>query len=182
MAITKSNSNILMIFTFLEKFKELLLKHFFQIDQDTIRQNMIMVYEIMDEMMDNGYPQNTDEKLLKNYIKTANIMKGSKRKKKRKQQELVKAMTSSIPWRQGKFKYGKNESYLDVIEKINMVISQSGQVLKSEVEGVLHMKCRLSGTPELVLGLNDKKFFDLNHDKKKGTNKKTVDISDIKFH
>ena len=41
------------------------------------------------------------------------------------------------------------------------------------------MKCRLSGTPELVLGLNDKKFFDINHHY---TTKKTVDISDIKFH
>lgn len=35
-------------------------------------------------------------------------------------------MVSSIPWRTGKFKYSKNEAYLDVIEKINMVISGNG--------------------------------------------------------
>ena len=71
-------------------------------------------------------------------------------------------MVSVIPWRTGKYKYSKNEAYLDVIEKINMVITANGQVLKSEVEGTLHMKCRLSGMPELILGLNDKKFFDIN--------------------
>ena len=53
-------------------------------------------------------------------------------------------------------------------------------MLKSEVEGTLHMKCKLSGMPELVLGLNDKKFFDIN--KASSTSKKTVDIQDIKFH
>lgn len=33
--------------------------------------------------------------------------------------------------------------------------------------------------PELILGLNDKKFFDIN---KSSTSRKTVDIQDIKFH
>ena len=46
--------------------------------------------------------------------------------------------------------------------------------MKSEVEGTLHMKCTLSGMPELVLGLNDKKFFDIN--KTSTTSRKTVDI------
>lgn len=83
-------------------------------------------------------------------------------------------MVSSTPWRTGKFKYSKNEAYIDVIEKVNMVISGTGQVLKSEVDGTLHMKCKLSGMPEVCLGLNDKKFFEIN--KNNQTNKKTVDI------
>lgn len=80
----------------------------------------------------------------------------------KKEKEIVEGMVSSIPWRTGKYKYGKNEAYLDVIEKVNMTISGSGQVLKSEVEGTLRMKCRLSGMPEVFLGLNDKKFFEVN--------------------
>ena len=89
-------------------------------------------------------------------------------------------MVSAIPWRTGTYKYSKNEAYLDVIEKINMVITSTGQVLQSEVEGILRMKCKLSGMPELMLGLNDKKFFDIH--KESSTSKKTVDIQDIKFH
>lgn len=71
-------------------------------------------------------------------------------------------MASNIPWWTGTYNYTKNEAFLDVIEKVNMVIGQDGLVLKSDVEGTLHMKCRLSGMPEVILGLNDKKFFDLN--------------------
>lgn len=61
-----------------------------------------------------------------------------------------------------------------------MVISGNGQVLKSEVDGTLHMKCQLSGMPEVFLGLNDKKFFEMNQNSQ--TSKKTVDIQDLKFH
>lgn len=61
-----------------------------------------------------------------------------------------------------------------------MTINSNGTVLNSEVEGTLHMKCKLSGMPELILGLNDKKFFDLNPNT--NNSRKTVDIQDIKFH
>ena len=80
----------------------------------------------------------------------------------KREKEIVEGMVSSIPWRTGKYKYSKNEAFIDVIEKVKMVISVNGQVLKSEVDGTLHMKCRLSGMPEVFLGLNDKKFFEMN--------------------
>lgn len=44
----------------------------------------------------------------------------------KKEKEIVEGMTSSIPWRTGTYKYSKNEAYIDVIEKINMVISGTG--------------------------------------------------------
>lgn len=41
------------------------------------------------------------------------------------------------------------------------------------------MKCHLSGMPDLILGLNDKKFFDMTG---RNTRRRVVDIEDIKFH
>lgn len=181
LAVTKSNTNAMMIYAFLESFKQLLVEYLVNLEAETVRDNVIMIYELMDEIVDNGYPQNTDFKLLQKYIKTtANLSKTSKKKLKRGEQELAAAMTSVIPWRSGNYKYSKNEVFLDVIEKINMVISANGQVIKSEVEGNLRMNCRLTGMPELLLGINDKKFFDINQTS--STGKKTVDIQDIKFH
>ena len=181
LAVTKSNTNAMMIYAFLESFKQLLIEYLVNLEAETVRDNVIMIYELMDEIVDNGYPQNTDFKLLQKYIKTtANLSKTSKKKLKRGEQELAQAMTSVIPWRSGTYKYNKNEVFLDVIEKINMVISANGQVIKSEVEGNLRMNCRLTGMPELLLGINDKKFFDINQTS--ATSKKTVDIQDIKFH
>ena len=182
LALSSGDSNAIMIFAFLESLKQLLQECFVNLEADSVRENTILIYELLDEVMDNGYPQITDFKLLKKYITTtANVLKESKSRRKKKETEIAQAMTSSIPWRTGAYKYSKNEAYLDVIERINMVISASGQVLKSEVEGVLHMRCRLSGMPELILGLNDKKFFDLNQETN-STSRKTVDIQDIKFH
>lgn len=35
-----------------------------------MRDNFVIIYELLDEMMDNGYPQTTDNKILKGFIKT----------------------------------------------------------------------------------------------------------------
>jgi len=92
---------------------------------------------------------------------------------------MALSLSSNIPWRPGTYKYTRNEAYLDVIEKVNMLVGHNGQVIRSEVEGKLRMRCYLSGMPELVLCLNDKKFFDMSG---KTTKRRVVDIEDIKFH
>lgn len=181
LAASRSKANALLIFSFLESFRRLLADYLISLEADTVRDNTIMIYELMDEIVDNGHPTTTDFKLLQKHIKThANLAKGGKKKQKRRGLELAQAMASAVPWRSGKYKYGKNEVFLDVVEKINMVITTNGRVLKSEVEGSLKMNSRLSGMPELLLGINDKKFFDIN--RTASTGKKTVDIQDIKFH
>lgn len=49
---------------------------------------------------------------------------------------------------------------LDVFEKLNMLIGNEGNVIKSEIIGCVKVKCSLSGMPELRLGLNDKAYFE----------------------
>ena len=182
LALATNDANALMIFSFLESLKGLLQECVGSLETESVRDNSILIYELLDEIMDNGYPQTTDFKILKKYITSkATIFKESKKKRAKKESEIVQGMTGLIPWRSGTYKYSKNEVYLDTIEKVNMVLTTSGQVVKSEVEGVLRMKCHLSGMPELLLGLNDKRFFDLNNQTNAST-KKTVDIQDIKFH
>ncbi len=63
---------------------------------------------------------------MKKYIKSTAKVSKSSRKRIKKDKEIVDGMVSAIPWRTGKYKYSKNEAYLDVIEKINMVITASG--------------------------------------------------------
>jgi AP-1 complex subunit mu len=76
-------------------------------------------------------------------------------------------VTNIVSWRIEGIKHGKNEIFLDVIEKLNIMVSANGNVLRSEVMGTVRMKSFLSGMPELKLGLNDKKLFELE---------------DVKFH
>lgn len=181
MTAGKGEQDAIEIVCFINAIEKLLKNYFGSLEVDSVKDNLILIYELLDEVADNGRPQITESKLLKNYItSSANVLK-AKKKHKKKVQQLAKAMTSAVPWRAGTYKYSKNETYLDVIEKISMLVTAEGQVLRSEVVGTLHMNCKLSGTPELVLGLNDKKFFEINQSQSV-RKKKAVDIQDIKFH
>ena len=68
---------------------------------------------------------------------------------------------------------------MDVIEKLNILVSSNGNVLRSEILGTVRMRSSLSGMPELKLGLNDKKLFEMTG---KQTKSKLIELEDIKFH
>ena len=68
-------------------------------------------------------------------------------------------VSTAVNWRAEGIIYKKNEIFLDVIEKLNMIVNNNGNIIKSEIIGVMKAKSNLSGMPELKLGLNDKAFF-----------------------
>jgi len=55
-----------------------------------------------------------------------------------------------------KYKYRKNEVFLDVLESVNLLMSTKGDILRSDVSGKIVMKTYLTGMPECKFGLNDK--------------------------
>lgn len=68
-------------------------------------------------------------------------------------------ISNLVSWRQEGIKYSKNEFYLDVIEKLSMLIGPSNNIIKSEIIGAVKANCQLSGMPDLKLGLNDKAYY-----------------------
>jgi AP-1 complex subunit mu len=88
-------------------------------------------------------------------------------------------MTNVVGWRPEGIKHTKNEIFLDVVEKLNLLVSANGNVLSSEIIGAVKMRSFLSGMPELKLGLNDKQLFDMTGRTSKG---KLIELEDIKFH
>jgi AP-1 complex subunit mu len=89
------------------------------------------------------------------------------------------AASNAVGWRTDDIKHGKNEVFLDVVEKVNILVSNTGNVLKSEILGNVKMRCSLSGMPELKLGLNDKVLFEMTGKQSKS---KLIELEDIKFH
>ncbi len=59
-----------MVFAFLHTLVNVLENYFKDLQEESIRDNFVIVYELLDEMMDNGYPQTTEVKLLKGFIHT----------------------------------------------------------------------------------------------------------------
>lgn len=178
-ALTRKNENIMTIIIFLSKLVEVMTQYFKSLEEESIKDNFVIIYELLDEMMDFGVPQTTDTKILKEYITQDyySLIKSTPT-------HLVappNALTNSVSWRKEGIFYKKNEAFLDVIESINMLITANGQVLNSEILGEINIKSHLSGMPDLRLGLNDKGIFTGNNDAITDSGK-NIEMEDIKFH
>jgi len=171
-ATTKKNSNIAMIFCLLHTIKRVMEDYFRDVEEESLRDNFVICYELMDEMVDFGCPQTTDGKILQEYITQESH-----------KMEVVPrpppAVTNAVSWRQEGLKYRKNEVFLDVIESVNLLASANGNVLRSDIEGAIKMRVYLSGLPELRLGLNDKVLFENTG---RSSKSKAVELEDVKFH
>ena len=137
--------------------------------------NFVPIYELLDEVMDHGYPQTTESNILKDLI----LIESNKKTKDNKENlALTSTMTNAVSWRKEGIKYNINEAWLDVIEKVDELISSNGNVLSSQINGKVIMKSYLSGMPHVTVGLNDK--IVLQNLGKDTTN--SIEVDDLKFH
>uniref|UniRef100_A0A7S0RQ82 MHD domain-containing protein n=1 Tax=Chlamydomonas leiostraca TaxID=1034604 RepID=A0A7S0RQ82_9CHLO len=172
LAVTRTNVNAASILVFLHRLKDVFAHYFSELEEESLRDNFVIVYELLDEVMDFGYPQFTEAKILSEYIKTDAY----------KMESAVKppmAVTNAVSWRVEGIKHKKNEVFLDAVESVHLLVNSNGTVVLSEVVGVLKMRTFLSGMPECKLGLNDKVLFESQGRSQK---QKTVELEDIKFH
>mmetsp|Transcript_30446 Transcript_30446/g.61182 ORF Transcript_30446/g.61182 Transcript_30446/m.61182 type:complete len:429 (-) Transcript_30446:493-1779(-) len=177
MAVTQRNSNAAMILLFLYRLVEVLKDYFRELEEESIRDNFVITYELMDEMMDFGYPQISEAKILREYI--------TQEAHKLETKPLPMAVTNAVSWRSEGIKHRKNEIFLDVVERLNLLVAANGTLLRSEILGSLKMRSYLSGMPELKLGLNDKLLFEATGRRTGGrgpSKGKAVEMEDIKFH
>ena len=166
------SSLILMLNIFSKNLNFQVMEDYFKdVEEESIRDNFVIIYELLDELVDFGYPQTTDGKILQEYI----TQEGHKLEVAPKPPPAV---TNAVSWRSDGVKYRKNEVFLDVIESVNLLAGASGNVLRSEIVGCIKMRVYLSGMPELRLGLNDKVLFESTGRGKS----KSVELEDVKFH
>ncbi|KAI6713941.1 hypothetical protein JHW43_003491 [Diplocarpon mali] len=156
-AITKSNANAALVFEFLYRLIALGRGYFGKFDEEAVKNNFVLVYELLDEILDFGYPQNTETDTLKMYITTEGV------KSERTMEDSAKITmqaTGALSWRKADVKYRKNEAFVDVIEDVNLLMSATGTVLRADVSGQIVMRAYLTGTPECKFGLNDRLLLD----------------------
>mgnify|MGYP003386463308 FL=1 len=153
-AATRGNPNVMVIFEYLFQklriFKSYLGDDF---NDEGVAGNFTLVYELFDETMDYGYPQNTSVDILKLYINLGSVVESTAAAAGG---SLTSQITGAIDWRREGLKYRKNEVHIDVHEVISVVTSNNGTVLRSDVAGKVMMRTQLTGMPECKFGLNDK--------------------------
>lgn len=158
LSLTRNNSNVMMALKFMTSLVDL-FRSYIQgpLTENSVKNNFVLLYELVDEAMDFGYPQLTEPSMLKSFI----FQKGVRTEvDQAKEAELARnatlTVTGAVGWRREGIKYKKNEVFLDIIEQVNLLMSSQGSVLRSDVAGKVVLKCFLSDMPELRLGLNDK--------------------------
>eukprot|EP00892_Ulva_mutabilis_P006462 jgi/Ulvmu1/4188/UM019_0167.1 len=150
-AVVKNNANVVMALKWLDLLVQLFSHYFHKVKEKHIRENFVLIYELLDEVCDYGIPQITDPFTLKAYI----FQKGEYQTDKHDPGgNVTLQVTGAVAHRNPTTVYKKNEVYLDIVETINVLMSKDGSVLRADVEGRVLMKAFLSGMPECCLGFN----------------------------
>lgn len=187
-AATKQNVNATLVFEFLKKMVDVMQNYFGKMNEENVKNNFVLIYELLDEILDFGYPQNTDTGILKTFI----TQLGVKSQTKEEQFQITSQVTGQIGWRREGIQYRRNELFLDVLEYVNLLMSPQGQVLSAHVAGKVVIKSYLSGMPECKFGINDKITMDskgkstvpLDDPSRLSSNasKASIAIDDCQFH
>lgn len=163
-----------MILEFFKGLIEVMKGYFKEVESESVGDNFVIIYELLDECVDNGYIQSIDFAALKEYIKADyhELVKTSKNK----QAFEGPTVGATVSWRKEGIVHKENECYLDVVEKINFTVAQNGTVSRSEIIGTIKVRSVLSGMPTVELGLNDKESHAL------GIGPVEIALDDVKFH
>ncbi|CAA3001994.1 AP-4 complex subunit mu [Olea europaea subsp. europaea] len=162
-ATTRNNLPPSLVLELLQRVARVIKDYLGILNEESLRKNCVLVYELLDEVIDFGYIQTTSTELLKSYIfnepivvdaghlsslgPAALFMQGNTRMP-------GTAVTKSVVAQEPTGRK-REEIFVDVIEKISVTFSSSGYLLTSEVDGTIQMKSYLSGNPEIRVAFND---------------------------
>jgi AP-2 complex subunit mu-1 len=150
--MTRRNSSAGAIYEFLDRLPDVLRQVLRIRDSATaaqIKSNAADIVELLDEMIDSGYPQLTDPDALR-------VLTQRKSASRCSESRVTVMVTRITPWRPQGIRHAKNELFVDIAERISTLVSASGKVLDCAVAGTLRMDSRLSGMPECKIGINDR--------------------------
>ena len=142
----------------LDRVMKVIKDHIGQLNEETIRKNFVLIYEIIDEMIDFGYPQLSDTEQVKEFVftepivelKNLNTIKEMFSKNTKSNENAKRSITDTKT---------KNEIFVDIIEKITCLFSRNGTILSSGIDGCIKMKSYLKNSPEMRIVFTDDVLF-----------------------
>lgn len=164
-AVMSSDNNVdpLIVIEFLHRIVDIIQNYFGDCNENLIKDQLVTVYELLDEMLDAGFPFATELNLLKELIKPPNILRtiaNSVTGKTNVSESLPANQDSNVPWRKLGIKYTNNEAYFDVIEELDAILDKNGNVITAEINGYIDCNVKLTGMPDLNLTFVNSRLFD----------------------
>ena len=138
----------------LDRIIKVITDHIGILNEETIRKNFVLIYEIIDEMIDFGYPQLLDTEQIKEFVftepivelKNINTFKEILNKNTKSNENSKRSIADAK---------NKNEIYVDIIEKVTCLFSRNGTIISSGIDGCIKMKSYLKNNPELRITFTD---------------------------
>ncbi|XP_056141057.1 AP-4 complex subunit mu-1 isoform X2 [Lampris incognitus] len=163
---TTADSSPFTIIEFLNRFTTLIKDYCGSLSEKSMRMNFALIYELLDEVVDYGYIQTTSTDILKNFIQTEAVSSkpfslfdlsnvglfGAETQ----QSKVAPSAAASRPIMSSRGEQGgKSEIFVDVIERMSVVIGSNGVLMKADIEGEIRVKCYMSNCSEMRIGLNE---------------------------
>ncbi|XP_056103789.1 AP-4 complex subunit mu-1 isoform X2 [Rhinichthys klamathensis goyatoka] len=188
-ASTKTNPSPFTIIEFLNRLAALTKDYCGSLSEKSVRMNFALIYELLDEM-DFGYIQTTSTDILKNFIQTEAVSSkpfslfdlsnvglfGAETQ----QSKVAPSVAASRPIMSSRGEQGgQNEIFVDVIERLSVVIGSNGVLMKADIQGEIRIKCFLPTCSEMRIGLNEE--LNIGKSQLKGYSS-AVRVDECRFH
>ena len=121
-----------MLFRSLDKLMKVIKDHCGILSEESIRKNFVLIYEIIDEMIDFGYPQLSSTEQIKPFVFTEPVLIQNKISvpsifnKNTTSGDSIKKPISQVTDSKNK----KNEIFVDIIEKITVLFQSDCLIMQ----------------------------------------------------
>ncbi|CAB1439759.1 unnamed protein product [Pleuronectes platessa] len=188
-ATTTHDSSPFTVVEFLNRLTALVKDYCGSLSEKLVQMNFALIYELLDEVLDYGYVQTTSSDVLKNFIQTEAVSSrpfslfdlsnvglfGADTQ----QSKVAPSSAAARPIQSSREQGGKSEIFVDVIERMSVVIGSNGVVMKADVEGEIKVKCYMSSCSEMRIGLNEE--FSIGKSQLRGYGA-AVRVDECSFH
>ncbi|XP_068272953.1 AP-4 complex subunit mu-1 isoform X1 [Nyctibius grandis] len=136
------------------------------LSERNVGSNFALVYELLDEMVDYGHVQTTAPEVLRNLVHAEPVatrpfslldlgsigLFGAETQQSR----VAPSSAASRPVLLPRGEQGtRNELFVDVVERLTVVIAANGTPMKVDVQGEIRLKCYLPSCVEMRIGLTE---------------------------
>lgn len=162
-AVLKNEVLPIMVIEFLEQIYSTIYSYFGGFNENVIKEHFVTIYQILEEMVDNGEPALTEPCMIKSIIPPPNILTkvmNTVQIPKNLITNKTPLVPSKIPWRREGIRYSGNEMFVDLTEEIYIVQDSNDVISKGYIKGTLICDCKLSGMPEVRLTFKNSRVLE----------------------
>lgn len=158
-ATTRENVSPSLVLELLMRVYWIARDYFGYVNEEVVRKNFLLLYELLDEIVDYGFPQNSSTERLKRFIMMEPMVVRPRISLTGKglrlaggatgPAEVIKSVLDTA--RTG----AKEEIFVDIVEKLTAIFDAAGRQKSSSIVGTIQVKSYLSGNPPIRLGLSE---------------------------